>query len=88
MALRRRIQRAARTPAGDIADQAWWALGDAPVRVAETLTPLVDGRARHARYVRRLPRRQRDHLAGRLGSACATPDGAWARSARRGGGLA
>jgi phosphatidylserine/phosphatidylglycerophosphate/cardiolipin synthase-like enzyme len=45
MALRRQIQRAARTPAGDIADQAWWALGDAPVRVAETLTPLVDGRA-------------------------------------------
>jgi phosphatidylserine/phosphatidylglycerophosphate/cardiolipin synthase-like enzyme len=45
MALRRQIQRAARTPAGDSADQAWWALGDAPVRVAETLTPLVDGRA-------------------------------------------
>ncbi len=45
MALRRQIQRTTRTPAGDIADQAWWALGDAPVRVAETLTPLVDGRA-------------------------------------------
>ncbi len=26
-------------------DQAWWARGDAPVRVAETLAPLVDGRA-------------------------------------------
>jgi phosphatidylserine/phosphatidylglycerophosphate/cardiolipin synthase-like enzyme len=45
MALHSQIQRAARTPAGDIADQAWWALGDAPVRVAETLTPLVDGRS-------------------------------------------
>src|SRR5579859_4104369 len=27
------------------ADRAWWALNDAPVRVAETLVPLVDGRA-------------------------------------------
>ena len=45
MALRRQIQQTEDTPAGDIADQAWWALGDAPVRVAETLTPLVDGRA-------------------------------------------
>ncbi|HEY7124264.1 MAG TPA: phospholipase D family protein [Ktedonobacterales bacterium] len=27
------------------AEQAWWARGDAPVRVAETLVPLVDGRA-------------------------------------------
>lgn len=27
------------------ADQAWWALNDAPVRVARTLVPLVDGRA-------------------------------------------
>ena len=26
-------------------DQAWWVRGDAPVRVAETLVPLVDGRA-------------------------------------------
>src|SRR5258706_13203917 len=24
---------------------AWWALGDAPVRGAETLVPLIDGRA-------------------------------------------
>jgi len=28
-----------------IADQDWWAHGDAPVRVAQTLVPLVDGRA-------------------------------------------
>ncbi len=26
-------------------DQAWWVRGDSPVRVAETLVPLVDGRA-------------------------------------------
>ncbi|WIG59914.1 MAG: Cardiolipin synthetase [Ktedonobacterales bacterium] len=32
-------------PRGGIADQAWWAYGDTPVRVAESLTPLVDGRA-------------------------------------------
>ncbi len=29
----------------DLASQAWWALNDAPVRVAETVVPLVDGRA-------------------------------------------
>ena len=32
-------------PDGETADQAWWAQGDAPVRVAETVVPLVDGRA-------------------------------------------
>lgn len=36
---------AGRIPEGELADQAWWATGDAPVRVAETLVPLVDGRA-------------------------------------------
>jgi phosphatidylserine/phosphatidylglycerophosphate/cardiolipin synthase-like enzyme len=45
MALRSPTQHAGRIPAGDIADQAWWALGDVPVRTAETLVPLVDGRA-------------------------------------------
>ncbi len=32
-------------PDGETADQAWWAQGDAPVRVVETVVPLVDGRA-------------------------------------------
>lgn len=30
---------------GPDTEEAWWALGDAPVRIAETLIPLVDGRA-------------------------------------------
>jgi phosphatidylserine/phosphatidylglycerophosphate/cardiolipin synthase-like enzyme len=38
-------RRAAPISTEDVADQAWWARGDAPVRVVETLTPLVDGRA-------------------------------------------
>src|SRR5256885_5743377 len=45
MLLRKPTRYAGRIPAGDVAAQAWWARGDAPVRVAETLTPLVDGRA-------------------------------------------
>jgi phosphatidylserine/phosphatidylglycerophosphate/cardiolipin synthase-like enzyme len=45
MALRRQRQQTKHAPARGIADCAWWALGDAPVRVAQTLTPLVDGRA-------------------------------------------
>ncbi|HEY7781487.1 MAG TPA: phospholipase D family protein [Ktedonobacterales bacterium] len=36
---------AGRIPTNDQADLAWWARGDAPVRVAETVVPLVDGRA-------------------------------------------
>src|SRR5690242_15312200 len=35
----------ARVSATDPARDAWWALGDAPVRIAETVVPLVDGRA-------------------------------------------
>jgi phosphatidylserine/phosphatidylglycerophosphate/cardiolipin synthase-like enzyme len=35
----------ARMSATDHARDAWWALGDAPVRVADTIVPLVDGRA-------------------------------------------
>src|SRR5579863_3483939 len=34
-----------RSPVANQADQAWWALRDFPVRVAETIVPLVDGRA-------------------------------------------
>lgn len=45
MALRSPARRAVQPPSNEIADQAWWALGDAPVRIAETLLPLVDGRA-------------------------------------------
>lgn len=45
MALRTPTRHAGRIPEGNQADQAWWATGDAPVRVAETLVPLVDGRA-------------------------------------------
>jgi phosphatidylserine/phosphatidylglycerophosphate/cardiolipin synthase-like enzyme len=37
--------RNARLDATDSARDAWWALGDAPVRVADTVVPLVDGRA-------------------------------------------
>ncbi len=45
MALRTPYRHAGHIPQADLANQAWWALGDAPVRVADTLVPLVDGRA-------------------------------------------
>lgn len=45
MVLRMPARRAGRLPTGEAANQAWWARGDAPVRVAESLVPLVDGRA-------------------------------------------
>jgi hypothetical protein len=32
-------------PAREPADAAWWVRGDAPVRVAEMVAPLVDGRS-------------------------------------------
>jgi phosphatidylserine/phosphatidylglycerophosphate/cardiolipin synthase-like enzyme len=35
----------ARVSPTDPARDAWWALGDAPVRIADTVVPLVDGRA-------------------------------------------
>lgn len=45
MALGMPTRHAGHIPTGEVADQAWWARGDAPVRVAESLVPLVDGRA-------------------------------------------
>jgi phosphatidylserine/phosphatidylglycerophosphate/cardiolipin synthase-like enzyme len=43
--LRVPAERIERPGAGQPASEAWWALGDAPVRVAEALAPLVDGRS-------------------------------------------
>ncbi len=37
--------RQVKPPAHEPADVAWWARGDAPVRVAEAVAPLVDGRS-------------------------------------------
>src|ERR1051326_3028280 len=45
MALQTARQQKNHFPVNRDTEQAWWARGDAPVRVAETLIPLVDGRA-------------------------------------------
>jgi hypothetical protein len=45
MGLRAVIEQVGRLFSAHPAEQAWWARGDTPVRVAETLVPLVDGRA-------------------------------------------
>lgn len=44
-ALDRRAERIVAGTAESTPEEAWWALGDAPVRTAEALVPLVDGRA-------------------------------------------
>src|SRR5215472_11533268 len=45
MGLRAVIEQVGHLFSAHPAEQAWWARGDTPVRVAETLVPLVDGRA-------------------------------------------
>ncbi|HLZ22104.1 MAG TPA: phospholipase D-like domain-containing protein [Ktedonobacterales bacterium] len=45
MVLRTPVRRIERMLAGEVTGNEWWAVGDAPVRVAEALAPLVDGRS-------------------------------------------
>lgn len=45
MVLRVPAKRIEHMVAGEVAGSEWWAAGDAPVRVAEALAPLVDGRS-------------------------------------------
>lgn len=52
MVLRLLTRVEAQRPALPAPADAWWALGDAPVRGAETLVPLIDGRAAMRRAYR------------------------------------